>query len=80
MCIIACIQGSVREVICSALREALDERVEAGDVQTCAMVVLVAEVFTLRQIATGTYHFMENCPWCQEAVAGGLHLNREWCQ
>jgi hypothetical protein len=33
----------VREAICCALREALDERAEAGDVQTCAMVVLVAE-------------------------------------
>ena len=33
----------VREAICCALREALDERAEAGDVQTCAMVALVAE-------------------------------------
>jgi len=33
----------VREATCCALREALDERAEAGDVQTCAMVVLVAE-------------------------------------
>jgi hypothetical protein len=33
----------VREAICCALREALDERAEAGDVQTCAMVTLVAE-------------------------------------
>ena len=33
----------VREAICYALREALDERAEAGDVQTCAMLVLVAE-------------------------------------
>ncbi len=32
----------VRDAICCALREALDERAEAGDVQTCAMVVLVA--------------------------------------
>ncbi len=33
----------VREAICCALREALDERAGAGDVQTCAMVALVAE-------------------------------------
>ena len=33
----------VREAICCALREALDERAEDGDVQTCAMVALVAE-------------------------------------
>ena len=33
----------VREAICCALREALDERAEAGDVQTCAMVALVAD-------------------------------------
>ena len=32
----------VREAICCALREALEERAEAGDVQTCAMVALVA--------------------------------------
>jgi SEA/GATOR complex protein SEA2/WDR24 len=32
----------VRDAICCALREALDERAEAGDVQTCAMVALVA--------------------------------------
>ena len=32
----------VREAICFALREALEERAEAGDVQTCAMVALLA--------------------------------------
>lgn len=32
----------VREAICCALRDALEERAEAGDVQTCAMVALVA--------------------------------------
>ncbi|KAF8461963.1 hypothetical protein DFH94DRAFT_52973 [Russula ochroleuca] len=32
----------VREAICCALKEALEERAEAGDVQTCAMVALVA--------------------------------------
>lgn len=32
----------VREVIRAALREALEERAEAGDVQTCTMVALVA--------------------------------------
>jgi hypothetical protein len=32
----------VREAICCALREALEERAEAGDVQTCAMVALLA--------------------------------------
>jgi hypothetical protein len=33
----------VREAICCALREALDKHAEDGDVQTCAMVALVAE-------------------------------------
>jgi len=32
----------VREAIRYALREALEERAEAGDVQTCAMMALVA--------------------------------------
>lgn len=32
----------VREAICCALRDALEERAEAGDVQTCAMVAIVA--------------------------------------
>ena len=32
----------VREAIRGALREALEERAEVGDVQTCAMMALVA--------------------------------------